>query len=64
MEEQGQKRLEELQCLLRATAQAAIEAHIMLARFPELHEFHVIVRTEYRAVDVTIDRNHQVTVNA
>lgn len=49
--------------MLQATAQAAIEAHIMLQRFSQLHEYTITVRTPYCGMDVIVDRNHQVKIS-
>ena len=54
--------IEDYKMLLEATAQAAIEAHIMLQRFRSLHEYTVTVKMEKCGFDVTIDANHQVRV--
>ena len=55
--------IQDYKWLMQAVGQAAIEADIMLNRFKQLDKYTITVRTETGGFNVSIDRNHQVSVS-
>jgi hypothetical protein len=55
-------KIESLRCLLRAVAQASVEACAQLRRHPELHRITFSVRTEFEGVDLSISSEREVEI--
>ena len=53
---------EDIEQLMIAVAQAAVEAKMQLHRTPLLHEMIFTVRTEIGGIALVIDRNHRVEI--